>query len=556
MSKEKKPETPNLITGEDEAKLKELIKKLIKQELQDLDETSTTSGTGGTGGPSFNSGGIQPELAQNLYGQILDIESRYTSSAEALKTPDAMGRTGWDREFRFRYIMNNASALLGLGIPGMTVDEAIRMATEDSDEVLRKSFQQSLNFGKGDINRKTFKTEAERVAKNRHKKIKTKYNRSLLGKSSAQALSAANASIKSSQLLQGLAAMDPEAAKHVYGKLFPQGTDAASLRARNLFESEHISPRATFGYSASGNYLQAIGGEAYINRSHNTLSARGLMINAVPSSSRQAASIISQQQRNRAGVPLARARAGGSGSGFRPFMRTFMMGRYRAPSLSFAGGMNSGGMVPGYNRGGVVYANKGKLIPAFTGGVKQGMATNPDKAPSTGMMSSMTGMGLLFAGQGLSQSGNEGLGSTLQIAGIVAQFLPMLGMIKKGVTGLTAMTSVMSKFGVITGNVLKAIAGGLRFLFLTPLGLATIAITGLIALVLKLRKNAAEKKANESSMFGLSEKGAKELGIKYTDLSEKIKAVREEQRLMADKAKAQFESYTSAGVISSEVLLS
>lgn len=506
------------------------------------------NGTGGTGGPSFNSGGIQPELAQNLYGQILDIESRYTSSAEALKTPDAMGRTGWDREFRFRYIMNNASALLGLGIPGMTVDEAIRMATEDSDEVLRKSFQQNLNLGKGDINRKTFKAEAERVAKNRHKKIKTKYNRSLLGKSSAQALSAANASIKSSQLLQGLAAMDPEAAKHVYGKLFPQGTDAASLRARNLFESEHISPRATFGYSASGNYLQAIGGEAYINRSHNTLSARGLMINAVPSSSRQAARIISQQQRNRAGVPLARARSGGSGSGFRPFMRTFMMGRYRAPSLNFAGGMNNGGMVPGYNRGGVVYANKGKLIPAFTGGVKQGMATNPDKAPSTGMMSSMTGMGLLFAGQGLSQSGNEGLGSTLQIAGIVAQFLPMLGMIKKGVTGLTTMTSVMSKFGVITGNVLKAIAGGLRFLFLTPLGLATIAITGLIALVLKLRKNAAEKKANESSMFGLSEKGAKELGIKYTDLSEKIKAVREEQRLMADKARAQFESYTSAGI--------
>jgi hypothetical protein len=47
MSKQKKPD---LITGEDEAKLKELIKKLIKQELQDLDETSTTSGTGGTGG--------------------------------------------------------------------------------------------------------------------------------------------------------------------------------------------------------------------------------------------------------------------------------------------------------------------------------------------------------------------------------------------------------------------------------------------------------------------------------------------------------------------------
>ena len=500
------------------------------------------NGTGGTGGPSFNSGGIQPELAQNLYGQILDIESRYTSSAEALKTPDAMGRTGWDREFRFRYIMNNASALLGLGIPGMTVDEAIRMATEDSDEVLRKSFQQNLNFGKGDINRKTFKTEAERVAKNRHKKIKTKYNRSLLGKSSAQALSAANASIKSSQLLQGLAAMDPEAAKHVYGKLFPQGTDAANLRARNLFESEHISPRATFGYSASGNYLQAIGGEAYINRSHNTLSARGLMINAVPSSSRQAASIISQQQRNRAGVPLARARAGGSGSGFRPFMRTFMMGRYRAPSLSFAGGMNDGGMVPGYNNGGIVYANKGRFIQGF----RQGATPKKEIDPNSGMMASMAGFGVMAGGQALSKS-NPMLGQSMQIAGMMMQFYPMLQMIGRGMKAFTSLGGTIVKVGSIAGRTFLMMKNAIAVLT-GPVGWITAALTTLIGIGLKIRKDAAEKKANESSMFGLSEKGAKELGIKYTDLSEKIKAVREEQKLMADKARAQFESYTSAGV--------
>lgn len=48
MSKQKKPD---LITGEDEAKLKELIKKLIKQELQDLDETSTTGGIAGFSTP-------------------------------------------------------------------------------------------------------------------------------------------------------------------------------------------------------------------------------------------------------------------------------------------------------------------------------------------------------------------------------------------------------------------------------------------------------------------------------------------------------------------------
>jgi TP901 family phage tail tape measure protein len=502
------------------------------------------NGGAGDGGPKFATGGIQPELGQNLYGQILDIESRYQSSAEALKTPDAMGRTGWDREFRFRYIMNNASAILGLGIPGLSVDEAIRMATEDSDEVLRKSFQQNLNFGKGDINRKTFKTEAERVAKNRHKKIKTKYGRSLIGKSSAQALSATNASIKSTQLLQGLAAMDPEAASHVYSKLFPQGINPADLRARNLFESEHISPRATFGYSAAGNYLQAIGGESYLNRSHNTLSARGLMINAVPSSSRQAASIIAQQQRNRAGVPLARARAGGSRSGFAPFMRNFMMGTYRRPSLSFVGGMNDGGMVPGYNNGGIVYANKGRFIQGFRQGAtprKQG-----EFDPSGGMMASMAGFGVMAGGQALSGS-NPMLGQSMQIAGMIMQFYPLLGMLGRAVKGFTTLGSAAVKFGSIAGRTFLMVKNAIAVLT-GPIGWITAGLTAIVGLALKIRKDAAEKEANESAMFGLSEKGAKELGIVYTNLGDKIKAVREEQKLMADKARAQFESYTSAGI--------
>lgn len=44
MSKEKKPETPNLITGEDEAKLKELIKRLIKKELDEMTGTGAVAG--------------------------------------------------------------------------------------------------------------------------------------------------------------------------------------------------------------------------------------------------------------------------------------------------------------------------------------------------------------------------------------------------------------------------------------------------------------------------------------------------------------------------------
>jgi len=49
MKKEQsKAKTPNLITGEDEAKLKELIKKMIEQEL---DEMSTTGGVAGFSTP-------------------------------------------------------------------------------------------------------------------------------------------------------------------------------------------------------------------------------------------------------------------------------------------------------------------------------------------------------------------------------------------------------------------------------------------------------------------------------------------------------------------------
>lgn len=44
MSKDKKPKTPDLITGEEEAKIKELIKSLIKQELEEMTGTGAVAG--------------------------------------------------------------------------------------------------------------------------------------------------------------------------------------------------------------------------------------------------------------------------------------------------------------------------------------------------------------------------------------------------------------------------------------------------------------------------------------------------------------------------------
>jgi hypothetical protein len=103
MSKDKKPKTPDLITGEEEAKLKELIKKLIKQELQDLDETSTTSGTGGTGGIdgfstpfAFSKKGgtnnaTKATLKQNPGSKLAEEELDEKKDHKKKKKPDADG---------------------------------------------------------------------------------------------------------------------------------------------------------------------------------------------------------------------------------------------------------------------------------------------------------------------------------------------------------------------------------------------------------------------------------------------------------------------------------
>lgn len=101
MSKQTKPD---LITGEDEAKLKELIKKLIKQELQDLDETSTTGGIAGFSTPrAFAAPGqrgsnsaTKATLKQNPGSKLAEKEEELDEKKEVKKKnkkkkPDADG---------------------------------------------------------------------------------------------------------------------------------------------------------------------------------------------------------------------------------------------------------------------------------------------------------------------------------------------------------------------------------------------------------------------------------------------------------------------------------
>ena len=90
MSTQKKPD---LITGEYEAKLKELIKKLIKQELQDLDETSTTGGIAGFSTPRAfaalgqrgSNSATKATLKQNPGSELAEKEEELDEKKEVKK---------------------------------------------------------------------------------------------------------------------------------------------------------------------------------------------------------------------------------------------------------------------------------------------------------------------------------------------------------------------------------------------------------------------------------------------------------------------------------------
>lgn len=88
MSKEQtKPKTPNLITGEDEEKLKELIKSLIHKEL---DEMSTTGGVAGFSTPfAFSKKGGTNNATKATLKQ--NPGSKVAKEIDEKKKPDADG---------------------------------------------------------------------------------------------------------------------------------------------------------------------------------------------------------------------------------------------------------------------------------------------------------------------------------------------------------------------------------------------------------------------------------------------------------------------------------
>jgi TP901 family phage tail tape measure protein len=241
-------------------------------------------------------------------------------------------------------------------------------------------------------------------------------------------------------------------------------------------------------------------------------------------------------------------------------------------AMSFIPGLfrrNSGGMIPGYNMGGVVMPqsipvpaqngryNMGGMVQGYNeggevGGFRQGFETSRNKnsgASSGRGMSAMGSTGMFMGGMGLSMAGSAvggTAGGIMSSAGMAMQFLPMLSGLKGVMGSLTKLTALTKTFGSIAGTAFRLAATAIKFMT-GPVGLLVLGMTAVTAIIKKMRKDHADAVREEVAMFGMSKKGAEELGITYTSITDKIKAVREEQKLAADKAKAYFESYSMAG---------
>jgi len=212
----------------------------------------------------------------------------------------------------------------------------------------------------------------------------------------------------------------------------------------------------------------------------------------------------------------------------------------------------------GYADGGMVYMASGGMVPKVqyfedAGIVKpsfsSGFQAARNKPSGGGGMSAMGQTGMFMGGMGLSMAGNSvggTAGTIMSSAGMAMQFLPMLSGLKGVMGSLTKASALMKTFGSIAGTVFRIAGTAIKF-FTGPVGLALIGVTALVAAVKMYNKSVEEKRRDQTSMFGITEKSAKELGVTYVSLTDKLKNLREEQKLAADKAKAYFESYTASG---------
>jgi hypothetical protein len=204
----------------------------------------------------------------------------------------------------------------------------------------------------------------------------------------------------------------------------------------------------------------------------------------------------------------------------------------------YANGGLVGSMVPGYADGGIV-------SNAFQGARQEGFVGQGafNAARAGGLSSPMAGMGIGMGMQGAGAMMGGQAGTILQIASI----LPMISMtpITKLISGITGIGTSLKTAGGAAKIFEMILKNAFR---VGPILLLTAAITGVVMLFKKWRSEVAENAKEQTMLNGITQKGAVEAGIKYNNLSDSIKGVRDQMDLFRASQLTAFNSQNSSGI--------
>ena len=228
-------------------------------------------------------------------------------------------------------------------------------------------------------------------------------------------------------------------------------------------------------------------------------------------------------------------------------------------------GMNRGGIVPGYNLGGMVP----KIQYLEEGGEVE------EKAPRRGRMLRGLGAGLAvgYGGQMLGQKVGGGMGTAIQIASMIASMGMGFGsgggakgggmvsrqmdkiptQLKQPIGPLNGLAQAASKTGSSLSGILRVfgplLKGFSTLLRLTsPIGIAFTAVTATIGFLIKKHKEHTEELRINRTAFGMTSDAAAKAGYKYTDYNKQIKTAIEDAKALKAQNRMVYESMTKANV--------
>ena len=251
-----------------------------------------------------------------------------------------------------------------------------------------------------------------------------------------------------------------------------------------------------------------------------------------------------------------RSAGGGSGTG--------SIAPFAIADDYFTLNMNNGGMVPAqngqkYNMGGIVQGyNRGGMVAGLLGSAAVGYGGSMlGNAVGGGLGSAIT-MGSYLASGMIGFGGMGGRGDQKGPGFLSRQLERAVGpdtanKLKTPIGPLNSLSKASSGLAGNLGGIARVFGPVLRgfstLLRLTsPLGLAITGVTAAIGFFIKAQKEKAAALELGRQAFGMDAAAAEKAGFKYTDYNTKIKAAIEDAQALKEKNMMVYESMTKANV--------